>query len=477
MKTVLSVASEAAPLIKTGGLADVVGALPAALAPEGWRLITLVPGYPAVMDRLKNPRRVRRERYCFGRPGNVLYDQVDGLELLVLEAPHLFEREGSIYLGPDGQDWPDNPERFAALSWVAARLAAMGFDGIEPEILHAHDWQGALAPLYLQEMGGDEGVGTLLTVHNIAFHGWAPANRLRNLRLPRALYTHELLEYHGRINALKAGLVTADKVSTVSPTYARELLTPEFGMGLDGVLRGRSQDLSGILNGIDDAIWSPDIDGAIKTYDTIKGKAANKTALLKEFGLSDGDGPLFVVISRLAGQKGLDLLLDALHVVKERDARLILLGSGEAWLEEAWTNAAQEMDAVAVKIGYDEGLSHRIMAGGDAILVPSRFEPCGLTQMYGLKYGTVPVVADTGGLADTVIDANVAAMSAGVATGIKFRPIDADGVRRALSTACDIYADPKAFSRMQENGMKQPVSWAASAPRYAALYESLRKDA
>lgn len=476
MKTVLSVASECAPLVKTGGLADVVGALPAALAPEGWRIFTLLPGYPAVMEKLKSPRRIRRERYCFGAPGNVLYEQVDGLDLLVLEAPHLYERAGSIYLGPDGQDWPDNPERFAALSWVAARLATMGFEGQEFQILHAHDWQAALAPLYLQEMGGDEGVGTFLTVHNVAFHGWAPPNRLRALRLPRSLYTHELLEYHGRINALKAGLLTADAISTVSPTYARELLTPEFGMGLDGVLRTREGDLHGILNGIDETAWNPQTDSAITPYATPEEKSVNKAALLESFGLEPGAGPLFVVVSRLTGQKGLDLLLDTLHVIAERDARLVLLGSGEAWMETAWTAAAQTMPEVAVRIGYDEALSHRIIAGGDMILVPSRFEPCGLTQLYGLRYGTVPVVARTGGLADTVIDANEAARSAHVATGLQFAPVTADALRYALNSACDLYSDTQAFTRMQKNAMAQPVGWGGSASRYAALYHSLGKE-
>jgi len=451
-----------------------VGALPAAMAPEGWRLITLVPGYPQVMDKLENPRRVRRERYCFGGPGNVLAATVAGLELLVLEAPHLFNRKGSIYLGPDGLDWPDNPERFAALSWVAARLAANGFDGIEVDVLHAHDWQGALAPLYLQEMGADEEVGTLLTVHNIAFHGWATPSKLRALRLPRALYTHELLEYHGRVNVLKAGLLSADAISTVSPTYAQELLTPEFGMGLDGVLRDRSDDLVGILNGIDESAWNPATDKAITAYKTPAGKTKNKTALLKEFGLTKGKGPLCVVISRLTEQKGLDLLLQSLHALLQRDGRLILLGSGDAWLEDAWRKLADQEPGVAVKIGYDEELSHRLMAGGDAILVPSRFEPCGLTQLYGLRYGTVPLVADTGGLADTVIDANVAALNAGVATGIKTEPGSADALREALGRLCDLYAAGDSFTTMQANAMKQPVGWAASARRYGALYDRLR---
>lgn len=474
MRVVLSVASEVAPLIKTGGLADVTGALPGAMAPEGWRMITLLPGYPAVMKQLRKPRRVRRERYCFGGPANVLGDTVAGMEVLVLDAPHLYDRPGSIYLGPDGQDWPDNPERFAALSWVGARLAAMGFEDLEPEVLHVHDWQAALAPLYLQEMGAEEGIGTLLTVHNIAFHGWAPPSKLRAMRLPRSLFNHELLEYHGRVNALKAGLVSANKISTVSPTYARELLTPEFGMGLDGVMRTRAADLCGILNGIDETVWNPETDSAIKPFKTPKGKAANRNALIKAFKLdAKATGPLCVVVSRLTAQKGLDLLLEALHVLEERGGQLALLGSGDKWLEEAFQEAAAARPNVGVRIGYDEELAHRLIAGGDAILVPSRFEPCGLTQLYGLRYGAVPVVADTGGLADTVIDANDAALKAGVATGIKFSPVSADGLRFALTRLCDLYEDRKGFAKVQENGMKHPVGWAASAPRYAALYDSL----
>ncbi|MHC0054493.1 glycogen synthase GlgA [Actibacterium sp. D379-3] len=473
MKTALSVASEVAPLIKTGGLADVVGALPAALAPEGWRLVTLVPGYPAVMEQLNNPRRIRAERSCFGGKAQVLADTVAGLDLLVLDAPHLYNRSGSIYLGPDGRDWPDNPERFAALSWVAARLAALGIEGERPQVLHAHDWQGGLAPLYLRQVRLGKSVGSLLTVHNIAFHGMAPRDRLRALKLPKKLYHHECLEYHGTINALKAGLVMADKISTVSPTYARELLTPDFGMGLDGVLRARAADLTGILNGIDEAVWNPATDPDIVPLTTPKGKARNKAALLKEFGLSDGQGPLCVVVSRLTGQKGLDMLLDALHVLEERDARLVLLGSGEPWLEAAWKDVAAAQPGVAVRIGYDEALSHRIIAGGDAILVPSRFEPCGLTQLYGLRYGTVPLVADTGGLADTVIDANDAALKMGVATGLKFAPVTTDALRHALHRLCDLYGQPGAFAQTRRNAMQQPVGWAASAPRYAALYDSL----
>ncbi len=473
MKTVLSVASEVSPLVKTGGLADVTGALPGAMRAEGWRLVTLLPGYPSVMKALKSSRVVRTERACFGGRARVLAGRAAGLELLVLDAPHLFDRAGAIYLGPDGKDWPDNAERFAALSWVAARLAAAGVEDVKPRVLHAHDWQGALAPVYLKAMKGGAGIGTLLTIHNIAFHGLAPASKLAALKLPEAGFTPDGFEYWGKISALKGGLVASDCISTVSPTYARELMTPEFGMGLDGVLRQRVGDLTGILNGIDEELWNPAADPEIAPYKSPAGKAKNRRALLHEFGLADGPGPLCVVISRLTEQKGLDLLLNALDVLAARSGRLALLGSGDAGLEAAWRDAAARLPGVAVRIGYDEALAHRMIGGADAILLPSRFEPCGLTQLYGLRYGTVPVVADTGGLADTVIDANAAALAMGVATGVKFSPVALDPLRFALSRLCNLHGDRKTFTTLQRNAMKQPVGWAASAPQYAALYDRI----
>jgi starch synthase len=473
MRNVLSVASECAPLVKTGGLADVVGALPSALAGEGWHLRTLLPGYPAVRKAMKKGREVMQEAGLMGGSASVIAGKVAGLDLLMLDAPHLFEREGSIYLGPDGHDWPDNPERFAALSWMAARIAAEGIDGWKPEVAHLHDWQAGFAPVYLRDMGATDSAGTLLTVHNIAFHGMAPADRLTALRLPQWGFHHEGFEFYGQIDALKAGLVYSDKLSTVSPTYATELMRPEFGMGLDGVLRSRRADLVGILNGIDEDAWNPETDPNIAGYKSPKRKLPNKLALRADFGLPQSDGPLAVVVSRLTEQKGLDLLLQALPAYLGRGGQIALLGSGEKALETAWLKAASDYPGVAVRIGYDEPLSHRMMAGGDAIVVPSRFEPCGLTQLYGLRYGTIPVVALTGGLADTVIPANDAAMAAGVSTGIQFYPITAQALTGALIQLCDLFADEKAWGKMQRRAMRHPVGWAASAPRYAALYEAI----
>lgn len=474
---VLSVASECVPLVKTGGLADVVGALPGALKAEGVDMAVLLPGYPAVMAGLgAGAQEVLAEEDLFGGPGRVLRGTGGGLDLMVLDAPHLFDRPGSPYLGADGRDWPDNAERYAALGWIAARIAAQGAAGWQPDILHLHDWQAGLAPVYLRGMEGGGHARTILTIHNIAFQGLTPANRLDALRLPSAVFHPEGVEYYGQISALKAGLVFADRLSTVSPTYATELTTPAFGMGLDGLLSARAADLSGILNGIDDAVWDPAADADLATrYKTPRGKAANRAALRAEFGLADAPGPLCVIVSRLTEQKGIDLVLDTLPSLLERGGQLALLGSGDAQYEEALRRAADANPGVAVRIGYDEALSHRVIAGGDAILVPSRFEPCGLTQLYGLRYGTIPLVARTGGLADTVIDANPAALRAGVATGVQFAPVNDDALAHAMSRLCDLFAEPAVWTKLQRNAMKQPVGWATAAAEYAALYRGLEQ--
>ena len=470
---VLSVASECAPLVKTGGLADVVGALPAALAPERVDMRVLLPGYPAVMAGVAAGEVLTEDPDLFGGPARLLAARAAGLDLMVIDAPHLFGRPGSIYLGADGRDWPDNPERFAALSWIAARIGAEGAGGWQPHVIHGHDWQAGFVPEYLHLSGNPAGVRTVLTIHNIAFQGLSEPQRMTALRLPRRRFTREGFEFWGRVSALKAGLVGADRLTTVSPTYAAELMRDEFGMGLDGVMRQRRGVLSGILNGIDETVWNPATDGAIAVrYDDPEGKAASTAALRQELGLAPAGGPLCVVVSRLTEQKGLDLLLEALPELLAHGGQLALLGTGETWMEDAFRAAAGE-GRVAVRIGYDEALAHRMMAGGEAILVPSRFEPCGLTQLYGLRYGTIPLVALTGGLADTVINASPAALAAGAATGIQFTPVTADVLRGALTRLCALYADRRTWRAMQRNAMRQPVGWGPSARAYAALYREL----
>ncbi len=471
-RRVLSVASECVPLLKTGGLADVVGALPAALAGRGWEMRVLMPAYRALRAGLRDWPAVLAEEDLFGGPGVVRAGRAGGVAMLLLDAPHLFDREGGPY-NTGGADWPDNPQRFAALSWVAARIARQGLaDGWRPQVLHAHDWQAGLAPAYLA-FGGARDVGSVLTIHNIAFQGWAEAGMVEALRLPRHEFHSGSLEYYGGLSSLKAGMVTADRITTVSPNYAAELMRPEFGLGLQGVIEARAADVRGILNGVDTAIWSPEAEEIPYSARRMKGKAANRAALCAAFGL-EVPGPLAIVVSRLTDQKGMDLLPAALPGFVAAGGGLVLLGSGDRALEEEMLALAGRFPRrVAVTTGYDEALSHRMFAGGDAVLVPSRFEPCGLTQMYGLRYGTVPVVAAVGGLADTVINANPAALAQGVATGIVFHPTDAPALAEALRRLVALHADRAAWARMVQRAMAQPVGWEASAAAYAALYEGL----
>lgn len=462
---VLSVTSECAPLIKTGGLADVAGALPGALAPLGVEMRTLLPGYPAVLAAMKGAKAVLSLSDLFGGPATVRAVRMSGLDMLILDAPHLFDREGAPYHGSNG-DWPDNAERFAALSQVGAEIAAGALKDWAPDILHCHDWQAGFAPLYLREKHPGAKVGTVLTIHNVAFQGISPKDTIEALRLPATGMQPGGFEYWDQISSLKAGMNWADRITTVSPTYAGELLTPEFGMGLDGVLRERRDVLCGILNGIDTESWTP-------PYKTPAGKKRFKAKLRKYFGLPDSEGPLAVVISRLTQQKGLDLLLEALPRLLDEGGQLALLGSGDPALEAAFREAAEAHANVAVEIGYNEGLAHLLIEGGDAILVPSRFEPCGLTQLYGLRYGTIPVVAYTGGLADTVIPTSPAGLRAGVATGVQFHPVTADAMSRALDRLCAHFRDRDLWLTLQKNAMRHPVGWESSAPEYKALYADI----
>jgi starch synthase len=470
---VLSVASECVPLIKTGGLADVVGALPGALAGQGWHMRVLIPAYRRLRDRLAGMEVVWREPSLWGGEGTVHAGVIDGIDMLLLDAPHLYDREGGPYSGPGG-DWWDNAQRFAALSWVGARMARAGFEGWKPDVLHAHDWQAGFAPAYLA-YHGTGGVASVVTIHNIAFQGWARADQIDDLRLPREAFHPGALEYFGGLSSLKAGLVTADRITTVSPTYAAELLRPEFGMGLEGVIRARAGDVSGILNGVDTAVWSPEAEATPFSAKKMKGKAAARAALQAEFGV-DVAGPLAIVVSRLTDQKGIDLLPQVVPDFVAQGGGLIVLGSGDPGLEAAMRALeARFPGKVAVRIGYDEGLSHRMFAGADAVLVPSRFEPCGLTQMYGLRYGTLPVVAAVGGLADTVIHASPAALRAGVATGVQFHPTDAVAFGQALRQLCALHADAAVWTLVQANAMAADVGWEASAAAYAGLYDGLKR--
>ncbi|MCE5972236.1 glycogen synthase GlgA [Sinirhodobacter sp. WL0062] len=472
MKRVLSVASEAVPLVKTGGLADVVGALPAALSGQGWQMRVLIPAYRGVLDKLGKTKVVWSDDDLFGGPARVVLGKVGGVEAMALDAPHLFDRAGGPYSDGQGDYW-DNAERFAALSWVAARIARDGVGDWRPDVLHAHDWQGALAPGYMRYWG--VGIPSVLTIHNMAFQGRVGANKISALRLPPEQFTPDGYEYWGDISTLKAGLTATDAITTVSPRYAEELMRGEFGLGLEGVIQARAASVHGFLNGIDPEVWSPDADPHITPFTAARmaGKARNRAALEAEFGL-EVPGPLAILVSRLTPQKGIDLLPGALEDFIAGGGGLAILGSGDAWAEDMVRGLATRYPGrVGVRIGYDEALSHRMFAGGDAVLVPSRFEPCGLTQLYGLRYGCVPVVAAVGGLADTVIGATPATEAAGAATGIVFHPVDELALRQSMRRLLSLYADCKGWAAMVRRGMKADWGWEASAARYAALYDSL----
>jgi starch synthase len=473
---VLSVASEIFPIIKTGGLADVAGALPGALAAQNVRMMTLIPGYPAAMQSVEGAEVVYRYDDLYGSVARLLSAKAGGLELFILDAPHLYDRPGSPYVTPEGWDWPDNAQRFAALGQVAAMIGLGGLPGFQPDVVHAHDWQAGLVPAYLHYAGGRR-PGTVLTVHNIAFQGGFPAYLLSYLNLPAGSFAVDGVEYYGQIGFLKAGLHFADRITTVSPTYAVEIQTPEGGMGLDGLLRTRSGIVSGILNGIDETVWDPATDPHLAArFDraALEARSANKAALQERLGLSPDPGALlFGVVSRLSEQKGLDLLLGELPSLLADGAQLALLGAGDRGLEAAFRASMSVYPGqVGCFFGYDEALAHQIQGGSDALLVPSRFEPCGLTQLCAMRYGTVPLVARVGGLADTIIDANEMAVASGVATGIQFSPVTPAAFGGAVARAKTLWRDRDSWKRLQRNGMGTDVGWTQPAKRYAELYRA-----
>ncbi|MFM8310808.1 MAG: glycogen synthase GlgA [Ilumatobacteraceae bacterium] len=486
---VLFVSSECYPLVKTGGLADVVGALPPALRGLSVEAHVLLPAYPGVLAQVDAQLAIAKWSDLFGGTATLVTGVAPtGARLFVLVAPHLFDREGGgPYAGPDGRDWPDNHLRFGALSRAAADIALGRVQWLypdaawRPDVVHLHDWQAALTAAYLHYDPRPSAPATLLTIHNLAFQGQFPLSTTRELGLPSEAERLDGLEFYGNLSFLKAGVSWCDHVSTVSPTYAAEIVTPEHGMGFDGLLRSRAGSLTGIVNGIDDALWNPGTDAALVppyahySVRTLDAKAANLRALQAELGLEQrNDAPLFCVISRLTHQKGIDVLAAAMPALAARGAQFAVLGAGERELEDALRRAAENLPGrVAVVIGYDETLSHRLQAGSDAIVVPSRFEPCGLTQLYGLRYGTLPVVSRVGGLADTVIDANPAALSAKAATGFQFHPVDVDALTHALGRACDLYADRAAWRAVQQQAMASDVGWSTAAAQYRDLYERI----
>lgn len=475
---VLQVGAEIFPLVKTGGLADVLGALPQALRRQGADVRLLLPGLPAIADALLEPRLVCEIGPAFGAARVRLHlGRMPGSEVpaYVIEAPSLYRRSGGPYLDADGVEWVDNLQRFALLGWVAAHIASGELDpSWTPAVMHAHDWHAAMGCAYLAAHPAPQ-VTTVFTVHNLAYQGLFTSADFPLLGLPARFMASNALEYHAQLSFMKAGLKFAQRITTVSPTYAREITTPEFGCGLDGVIRERGTDVSGVLNGVDPTVWDPATDPHLAArYTAAKPapKSRCKQALQTELGLNPRRGaPLFGVVSRLTSQKGLDLLLAALPALLKRGGQLALQGTGDAELEAAFAAAAlAHPGEVAVRIGYDEAFAHRLIAGADAIVVPSRFEPCGLTQLYGLRYGSLPVVRRVGGLADTVVDATDDAVRADRATGFVFDAANAPSLASAIDRACAAYATPAVWNKLVARAMQQEFSWDEAARQYLGLY-------
>ena len=478
---VLFVCSEIAPWVKTGGLGDVAAALPPALAELGVEVRLLLPGYPALLAAHADRRPLDDVAGARVAPAADLPEarlslatSGEGLTYVFIECPALFDRPGGPYQH-GGVDWPDNALRFGLLSRTAAWLASHeSSSNWRPDVLHCHDWQAALAPAY-QRFRFDTSVPSLVTIHNLAFQGIFPRETLTTLDLPDRAFTIDGVEFHGSVSFLKAGLALATRLNTVSPGYAREILDAPHGCGLDALLRHRRDALSGILNGIDTEQWDPATDPYLPqryTTDRMECKRANKRALQAEVGLPAMDSPLLGSVGRMTAQKGVDLMLDCAEALVARGVQLALLGSGEAEFEQrALHLAGRHPQHIAVRIGYDEGLAHRIEAGADFFLMPSRFEPCGLNQLYSQRYGTPPIVHRTGGLADTVVDATSAQLAEGCATGIVFDAPTADGLLAAIERALSLTGEQ--YRGLQQAGMGRDFSWHASAQRYLELYREL----
>lgn len=472
---VIYVSTEVYPALKTGGLADVNAALPPALIEAGADVRLLLPAFPALLRAATGLTTAARLTAPFGGGETCVRRAMLGaVPAYLIEADALYAREGNPYVGADGRDWPDNHLRFALLGWVAARFADGSIDGWRPDIVHGHDWHAGLAPAYLAARGGAR-PASVFTVHNLGYQGEFPAQLFGALALPPPFFSMQGLEFFGKVNFMKAGLHYADRITTVSPTYAREIQTAEFGFGMEGLLRSRAGALSGILNGVDRTVWNPACDTRIAArYDArdAAGKRACTAALRAECGLADGAGPLFGVVSRLTGQKGIDLVLDALPALLAADARLVVLGTGDGALERRVREAAaQYRGRVAARIGYDEDFAHRIVAGSDVLLVPSRFEPCGLTQLYALAYGSLPLVHAVGGLADSVHDCGARSADG---TGFVFSGATADALTAALARVFALWRAPARWAQVRANAMAADFGWATAARAYLQLYRELR---
>jgi starch synthase len=478
---VLFVTSEVAPLIKTGGLADVSGALAGALMGLGVDLRVLVPGYPQILDALKTRGKAANLPSLPGVPPAMLVASKlpTGVPLLVVDSA-IYLRGGGPYQDQSGNDWPDNDLRFGLLSYIGALLSTQDSPfPWRPDIVHCNDWQTALIPAYLNyNLAARQRARTIVTIHNLAFQGIFAPQTVARIGLPPEALAMDGVEYYGSMSFLKGGLQFADRVTTVSPSYAEEIKHEPLGMGMHGLLAQRGDMLAGILNGIDTDAWDPESDPYIERYynaSRLAAKQDNKRALQLRMGLDDApDEPLFGVVSRLTQQKGHDLTADIARQLVRLPAQLVVLGSGDIPLQQRFQALAAEFPGrIAVRIGFDEGLSHQIEAGADIFLMPSRFEPSGLNQMYSQRYGTPPVVHATGGLRDTVVDTNPDTLKKRQATGFVFTPLDASLLLETCRRAATAFHDKKLWRQLQKYGMARDFSWEARARQYLELYRSL----
>lgn len=476
MKILFAVA-EAYPLVKTGGLADVAAGLPAALTALGHDVRIILPAYPEALDKAK----AKGSAVPLGDPLGAGETRLlpcrmpdSGVPVLLVDCPALFDRPGSLYTDAKGHAWPDNHLRFALLSKAAAMVSCGGIvGGWRPDVLHANDWHTGLIPVYLKRWDGAH-IPSVFTIHNLHYQGLFEHEVLPNIALDRDIFSIDGIEYYGKVSFMKAGLQFADRITTVSPTYAREIQDEEMGEGLQGLLRAKSHILRGILNGVDYGLWNSSDDKALAhNYSAARlgGKAECKRALQREIGLTEADdAPLFGVVGRFTRQKGMDLLLKALDGIFALGGQVAVLGSGEVKLEHAMTKAAAASHRrMAVRIGYDEDLAHRIIAGSDMVVVPSRFEPCGLTQLYALRYGALPVVRRTGGLADSVVDVSHGKDG----TGFIFDEATAGDLLGAVKRGVDLYRRPKDRRAVRKTAMTQDFSWKKVANEYISLYNEL----
>lgn len=478
---ILFLSSEVAPFAKTGGLADVAGALPDALKRQGAEVSIALPFYRVTREGAFSVQpMVSGLRVPLGAAtltGRVLQAHTkEDVPVYLFEREDLFDRP-NLYATSEG-DYYDNLERFVYFSRAA--LLFLKHRGSPVDVIHCHDWQTGLVPAHLKTVYRDDplfaSTRTLFTIHNIGYQGLFPKEKLAVCGLPPGVLHMEGLEYWGQISLLKAGIVYADALTTVSPSYAREIQSPEFGLGMEGILQKRAKDLHGILNGADYGLWSPDKDPDIPyPYDEhrLEEKARNKEALLHEVGLKESlrDRPLFGMISRLSAQKGCDLLVQVMEEIIGMGAGVVILGSGEEKYQTLLEKAARRHPGdLSLRIGFDESLAHRIMAGADVLLIPSLYEPCGLTQMYALKYGTVPLVRATGGLDDTIVPFDP---ETGQGNGFKFGPYKADALMGAVKEAASLYEVPATWRVLMRRGMAEDFSWDRSAQRYLDLYQSI----